>query len=89
MEDKELLELLMEIDLVKYSWESNFDTDYTYWTCDLLQDTEDRLEKFRYLKGNGHTNYDLKKGVYCYKQIGNSYELKAIIVEDKIKYIGE
>lgn len=89
MEDKELLELLMETDLIKYTWENNFNLDYTYWTCDLLQDTEDRLNEFRYLKGREDKNYDLEKGVYCYRQIGNSYELKAIIVKDKIKYIGE
>lgn len=89
MEDKELLELLMETDLIKYTWETNTNINYTYWTCDLLQDTEDRLYEFRYLTGKEHKNYDLVKGVYCYKQIGNNYELKAIIVEDKIKYIGE
>lgn len=87
MEDRELLELLMETDLIKYTWKNNF--NYTYWNCNLLQDTEDRLNEFRYLKGREERNYDLVKGVYCYKQIGNNYELKAIIVEDKIKYTGE
>ena len=89
MEDKELLELLMETDLIKYTWETKINLDYTYWNCNLLQDTSDRLKEFNYLKGEGHKNYDLEKGVYCYKHIGDNYELKAIIVKDKIKYIGE
>lgn len=89
MEDKELLDLLMKTDFVKFAWESILTTKYDYWSCKLLQDTEDRLDEFRYIKGRGHKNYDLEQGVYCYKQIGNNYELIAIIVKDKIKYIGE
>ena len=89
MEDKELLELLMGTDLIKFKWESDLKTSFEYWSCNLLQDTEDRLDEFRHLRSGGHKNYDLEKGVYCYKQIGNNYELKAIILKDGIKYIGE
>ena len=85
MEDKELLELLMETDLIKYKYKNIFNLDYIHWHSLVLQDDAERWDVFRYFNNKGHMDFDLEKGVYCYKEIENDYKLIAIIFEDRIK----
>ena len=87
MNDKKLLEVLMETELIKFAWDKIYESDFTFWNAKYLQETEERIDEFRYIKRLEKQDYDLEKGVYCYKEIDGDFKLIAIIYEDEIKEI--
>ena len=81
--NKDLLKtLIKKTDLVKFSWASN---TIPLWNAEYLNDNTDRDQEMKYILGDGHTNYDLNRGVYLYKSVRNQFKLIAVIKGDNIK----
>lgn len=83
--NKDLLKkLIRKTDLVKFSWES---TTIPLWCAEYLNDNDDRDKEMKYILGDGHTNYDMNRGVYLYRSVRNQFKLIAVIKGDNIKVL--
>lgn len=84
MNKKLLKTLIRKTDLVKFSWKSN---TIPLWSAEYLNDNDDRNYELNYILGDGHTEYNLDRGVYLYKSVRNQFKLIAVIKGDNIKVL--
>ena len=81
MDEKLLLKLLLDTDMIAYSWAS---LSKPHYSVKALDDIEDRLVEFETIVGHSSQDYDLDSGVRLYKKVKDNYNLFATVRDDEI-----